>query len=96
MAVQNEVILLLEENIKQILLVAEGLKINNKRLKQQVAEMSEAIRMKDSELNELKSKYHHLRLAKGLAGQPDEANEAKRQINRMVREIDKCIALLNR
>ena len=35
-------------------------------------------------------------IAKALIGSEEDSHEAKQKINRIVREIDKCIALLNR
>lgn len=56
------------------------------------------------ELNSLKAKHTDLQLefknyqaAMALAGTDNtNASDAKRRINQIVREIDKCIALLNR
>jgi hypothetical protein len=47
-------------------------------------------------LAELQTRYDNLKLAKALEVTQDDAHEAKLKINQMVREIDKCIALLNR
>jgi hypothetical protein len=58
--------------------------------------LSEAVRVKDLEIEDLSSKYQTLRLAKTIAPSPDDGKNAKLQINKMVREIDKCIALLNK
>jgi len=43
----------------------------------------------------LTEKYNTLKTAKSLACNTDENHQAKLKINQMVREIDKCIALLN-
>ena len=47
------------------------------------------------ELIELKEKNNHLRVAAGLAANNEERDLAKQRINKLVREIDKCIALIN-
>jgi hypothetical protein len=96
MAIQDEIIFLLEENIKRVLLVAEELKTSNLQLKQQVAELSETVRVKDLKLETLELKYQKLKLTGTLVASSEDVGHAKLQINKMVREIDKCIALLNR
>ncbi|MFL2570867.1 MAG: hypothetical protein ACJ0QL_03180 [Parvicellaceae bacterium] len=50
-----------------------------------------------NEINELKEKYKILKMSKKLDGQETEnSTELKLKINEMVKEIDKCIALLNK
>ena len=96
MALEEDMISLLEGKIRQVIQVAEGLIINNNQLKQQVDELSGLLRVKDQEMEVLESKFQSLRLAKTLVSSPEDVKNAKQQVNRMVREIDKCIALLNR
>jgi len=45
---------------------------------------------------ELKEHYDRLKFAKSLQSSNQEVHDAKIKVNRIVREIDKCIALLNR
>jgi hypothetical protein len=45
---------------------------------------------------ELVKKQEDLKFAKSLLGADEDPHEAKVKINRIVREIDKCIALLNK
>ncbi len=96
MAIQDEVIFSLEEKIKQIILVAEELRIKNLKLEQQVDELSEVVRQKEYEMEELNTKCQNLTLAKTIASSSGDIRQVKLQVNRMMREVDKCIALLNR
>lgn len=61
-------------------------------------EENEAIKIKleliKNENKELKDKIKTLKTAKGISNE-EYTVEAKHQISRLVREIDKCIALLN-
>ena len=93
---QEDVISLLEGKINQVFQVAEGFKTDNYRLKQQIDELMETLRVKNKEIEVLESKYQSLKLAKTLTSSPEDVKNVKLQVNRMVREIDKCIALLNR
>jgi phage shock protein A len=96
MAIQEDIIFSLEEKIKRVIQVAEGLRINNGQLQQQVDELSGQLRTKNLEMEVLESKYQSLKLTKTLISSPEDVRNVKLQVNRMVREIDKCIALLNR
>ena len=52
---------------------------------------------KDETINRLEEKIKLLRITKSVSTQDDERNKESRQkINEYVREIDKCIALLNK
>ncbi|MBT7620636.1 MAG: hypothetical protein HN702_02590 [Flavobacteriales bacterium] len=52
---------------------------------------------KDKIINSLEEKIKLLRITKSVSTQDDEKNKESRQkINEYVREIDKCIALLNK
>lgn len=50
----------------------------------------------DAKIKELETKNERYRLSGALLGEGENADEAKRKIDELVREIDKCIALLNR
>ena len=52
---------------------------------------------KDESIKKLEEKIKLLRITKSVSTQDDERNKESRQkINEYVREIDKCIALLNK
>jgi chromosome segregation ATPase len=67
----------------------EDLKTGNEALKNQLQER--AARIKELEL-----KYERIKLSGALLGDGENAGEAKKKITELVREIDKCVALLNR
>jgi hypothetical protein len=51
---------------------------------------------RETEMIELEKKYERVKLTGALLGEGENANEAKRKITELVREIDNCIALLDR
>ena len=51
---------------------------------------------KDKRIIVLENELMQLKIAKALIGSEEDSHEAKQKINRIVREIDKCIALLNK
>ena len=51
---------------------------------------------REERIKELELKYERVKLSGALMGEGENAAEAKRKINDLVREIDRCVALLNR
>jgi predicted nucleic acid-binding Zn-ribbon protein len=51
---------------------------------------------RDEKLKELEIKYERIKLSGALLGEGENAFEAKKKITELVREIDRCVALLNR
>ena len=60
------------------------------------SQLKEQVRLLTFQNEELIKKQEELKFAKSLLGADDDSHEAKLKINRIVREIDKCIALLNK
>tara|TARA_B100001939_G_scaffold339574_1_gene346558 strand:- start:504 stop:797 length:294 start_codon:yes stop_codon:yes gene_type:complete len=66
-------------------------------LEQKVKSLEENISNRVAEINEIKEKYKVLKMTKKLEGaETENSKELKLKINEMVKEIDKCIALLNK
>ena len=69
----------------------------NSSLKDELAKLKNSLDSKESQLIEFKEKYKILKMSKKLdEGEIGESKELKLKINEMVKEIDKCIALLNK
>ena len=51
---------------------------------------------RDAKIKELEIKYERVKLSGALLGDGENATEAKKKITELVREIDNCIALLDR
>jgi hypothetical protein len=96
MTEKESIINSIEEKIKTLIILHKELKGENQNLFSENNELKSAIRLKEIELKELQSRYEQLKLAKLLATGSEDVHEAKLKVNRIVREIDKCIALLNK
>jgi len=68
----------------------------NLRLKEKYEELQQMVQQKQLKIDELEQKNQQLTLAKSIMADGHDAKDARIRINRIVREIDKCIALLNR
>lgn len=73
--------LLLEENNR--------LKADNKKLAETVAQQSR-------ELNDLGERLKVIRVARQVSGSDQNSRDLKLKINEYIREIDRCLALINR
>ena len=74
----------------------EEQKNSNSKLEADNISLTDKLKEQEEEINELKQENNTLRLAKAFSADGEDSQEARLQINRIVREIDKCIALLNR
>jgi len=68
----------------------------NTQLKQKNEDLQQLIQQKQSLIDELEEKNQRLSMVKSIVADDQDSHDARIQINRIVREIDKCIALLNR
>lgn len=62
-------------------------------------ELSEARRLlaaKNEEVKELQARYERAKFSGAILGSGEDALTARRRVSELVREIDKCIALLDR
>jgi len=93
---QKDIVVTLKDKVKKLLSLYNDVKAENAELKKRAEERTIQLKNAESELEFLKNKYNKLKLAKSLIASTGDSHDAKIKINRIVREIDKCIALLNR
>ena len=96
MTKEEEVALrLFETRIRQLILKYKELEQENLELYSMVDEKEQALKKAEEEIEHLKSQYSHLKSAKIIEVSGNDVQETKTRIAKMVKEIDKCIALLN-
>ncbi len=91
----NELVRKLEENIGLLLSRYHSAKEQIENLQRENNELNEKLSAERNQKNELEERFNIFRLSTAIAGNPEDKAEAKRRIGQIVREIDKCIALLN-
>ena len=75
----------------------ESVDLKNTQLEKELAQIKDDKKNLLNEIDSLNEKIKMLKLAKKIKGSGDEKNkDLKLMINEMVREIDKCIALINK
>jgi hypothetical protein len=90
---------IVDELKQKIKLLAEKLdaqKSSTSKLSSENVDLEDKIKEKNILIKELKQQNNTLKLSKAFVSENGGSQEAKLQINKIVREIDKCIALLNR
>ena len=70
-------------------------KEENSLLKAELGRKQSDLMHAHQEILELRKNYDHLQTARNLGRSETERAESKQQIAKMVREIDKCLALLD-
>ena len=86
----------LQFRIRQLIEMYEKEKSANELLSREKTDIKEQVRLKQDKLKDLEEKYNKLKISKAIIASSENVHDAKLKVNRMVREIDKCIALLNR
>jgi len=92
----EEVIITLSDNITELKGQYKSIIEENIELKAQIITLSKQLSTKESENEDIINNYESLKMAKTIAASSGDAHDAKIKINRLVREIDKCISLLNK
>jgi len=92
----NEVLHNLKGQITELISLYQKSKQEKEALLHEKLELMEKVEILKSEREEFSHQYNTLKLAKTFVANSGDSQEAKVKINRIVREIDKCIALLNR
>ncbi|MCD8417382.1 hypothetical protein J2Q11_06545 [Tenacibaculum finnmarkense genomovar finnmarkense] len=96
MSTPLEAIYLLEDKLKNLLHKYEFLKEENQVLRKDNAKLQGLLEEKTHDLTIKQEEYQLLKVAKTMRGSNEEnRKETKQKINTLVREIDKCISLLN-
>jgi len=95
---ERETVLLREFKDKLDKLIEVHLKVKNEniRLKEELSAMKEHLRSVTLQNDEIIKKHENLKFAKSLVGAEEDSHNAKIKINKIVREIDQCIAMLNK
>jgi uncharacterized coiled-coil protein SlyX len=96
MSHQEEIINQLKGKVHEIIAVYEKLKLDNDRLTKENKGLNEIVKSKQRDILTFEKKFDTLKVAKSVIMSAEDKHEAKLKVNRIVREIDKCIALLNK
>lgn len=86
----------LKDKLVKIKAKQDRLEADNANLKKKAAQLELELKEAKANSQDLEKNYDRVKLAKTLVSSSGDKVEMKFRINELVREIDKCIALLNR
>ena len=87
---------LLNRKLDELLDKYKNLKEEYKNLKNGNEALKNTLQERDARIKDLEIKYERTKLLGALLGEGENAGEARKKITELVREIDRCVALLNR
>jgi predicted nucleic acid-binding Zn-ribbon protein len=91
-----EELIVLNRKLDELLTKYSNLNTEAEELRKSNEVLKLTIKSRDERYKELETKYERVKLTGALLGEGENANEAKKKITELVREIDRCVALLNR
>jgi predicted nucleic acid-binding Zn-ribbon protein len=85
----------LKNNLSLLISKQDQLVGDRTKLEEHIEKLQEQLSASNERMSGLEEQNRQLRLAKAVSGGNENPGEAKDKINELVREIDKCLALLN-
>lgn len=86
---------ILEARITQLILEFKDLETQNAALTERIAKEKATSAELRTQLEELQAAYENLKIAKMIEISDMDMKNAKSRLSKLVREVNKCIALLN-
>lgn len=84
-----------EARLRQLMFLHDELKEKNKFLTEALELKEQSLQKLQREFNELEANYTDLKQARTISIYDDDVDKTKQRLSKLVREIDKCLALLN-
>ena len=94
-AQEEQALHLFETRVRQLILSYQKLAQDNQRLQQELVEKQQALDEALAQNQQLNMDYNNLKLARMMTVNGENLQSAKNRLSRLIREVDKCIALLN-
>jgi wobble nucleotide-excising tRNase len=91
-----EELIVLNRKLDELLIRYNNLKTENEEDKKNNEALERMLQEKEERIKELETRYERVKLTGALLGEGENASEAKKKITELVREIDRCVALINR
>ena len=92
---QLKIIRNFEVRVRQVLFLCDKLKGENENLQLQLTEQKSINDSLSKENTQLQLKYDNLKVARMISLSREDFKATKNRLSKLVREVDKCIALLN-
>lgn len=86
----------LKNKVEKLIVLHKELQKENIHLSQLNEKLTRTIKDQSSRIAELEERYKLQKLGHAIAGSDQNTRDIKLKINEYIREIDKCLALINR
>lgn len=90
----TEMVLRIETRTRQLLLKHQQMQQECAQMQRQLQEAERQIQSLHNENKKLQEDYAHLKMAKYIDAADDDVRQMRSRISKMVRDIDRCIAML--
>ena len=84
-----------QTRVRQMILQLKELKKENMQLQQQIGEQATEIEELKARITQADNDYNSLKMARMLEITDGNLDEAKERLSRMIRQVNKCIAILS-
>ena len=92
---QKKMLTVLEARVRQMMFLCDTLREENDELKSELHSTRFELEQTQGMVSEWRAKYDNLMMARVISVNEGEVKSAKLRLLKLVREVDKCISLLN-
>ena len=92
---ENNLLAVFEEHAHDLIKLCDDRKCEIEKMEASLNEKDEIIRQAKQTIEVLQAKYKNLLTARRLIQDESEFQNTRKRLNKLVREVDTCIALLN-
>lgn len=86
----------IKKNIDKLIALYEGAVAENESLREALEKSEAANKTAKQRITDLEKQLDNLRLSQAFAATSDEDGQAKAKLDKLIREIDRCIGLLEK
>ena len=92
---QQKLLINFETRVRQLMLLCESLRNDKAELEKALESKNSDLKIAKADIRDLTINYDNLKLAKMVSYGEKDVKSARQRLSKLVREIDKCIALVN-
>ncbi len=90
----TDMVMRIETRARQLMLRHQQMQQECAQMQQRLEKAQDTIESLNAQNQKLKEEYDHLKMAKYIDMADDDAKQMRSRISKMVRDIDRCIAML--
>jgi translation initiation factor 2B subunit (eIF-2B alpha/beta/delta family) len=92
---EEKILRVFETRVRHLLLKYKEFESELQNLQQQILRQQDELSALQDQNVSLKKSYDTLKMAKMIEVSGDDVQDAKKRLSKLIRDVDKCIALLN-